>query len=118
MVVYDVISIHDYFNMIKIASRNVTLIFPADLQLKFLMCLWFGFKVLWDTHVFCCCGGGGGCGTVSDKLLRGSDDFVWSVEFTMYAKFLLEVEFHDLKVASVNVSVLHLPFLVLGYHET
>lgn len=52
---------------------------------------------------------------MSDKLLRGSDDFVWSVEFTMYAKFLLEVEFHDLKVASVNVSVLHLPFLVLGY---
>jgi speckle-type POZ protein len=40
--------------------------------------------------------------TVSDKLLRScSDDFVWPLDYSVaYGKFLVEVEFHDLKVAS------------------
>lgn len=43
---------------------------------------------------------------VSDKLLRsGSDDFVWPLDYSVaYGKFLVEVEFHDLKIASSQVS--------------
>lgn len=49
--------------------------------------------VLWDV-------------AVSDKLLRSSsDDFMWPLEYSVaYGRFLVEIEFHDLKVASSHVS--------------
>ena len=40
---------------------------------------------------------------VQDRLLRSSEDFVWPVETTFHGRFIIDVEFLDLKVASMNV---------------
>lgn len=39
---------------------------------------------------------------VQDRLLRSSEDFVWPVETTFHGRFTIDVEFLDLKVASMN----------------
>eukprot|EP00249_Psilotum_nudum_P009144 c21736_g1_i1 orf=449-1435(-) len=39
---------------------------------------------------------------VYDKLLRSSDDFVWPVDTTFHGRFIIDVEFLDLKVASMH----------------
>lgn len=39
---------------------------------------------------------------VTDKLLRTSDDFVWPVEMPFYSKFIIDVEFLDLKTVLAN----------------
>lgn len=39
---------------------------------------------------------------VTDKLLRTSDDFVWPVELPFFSKFIIDVEFLDLKTALTN----------------
>lgn len=44
------------------------------------------------------------CVAVQEKVLRTSEDFVWSAEFTYYGRFTVEVEFFDLKIWTENVS--------------
>lgn len=39
---------------------------------------------------------------VIDRLLRTSEDFVWPVDTTFHGKFIIDVEFLDLKVAAMN----------------
>ncbi|XP_057863892.1 BTB/POZ domain-containing protein At1g21780 isoform X1 [Cryptomeria japonica] len=39
---------------------------------------------------------------VHDRLLRSSEDYVWAVEIAYHGRFIIDVEFLDLKVASVN----------------
>ncbi|KAH9309453.1 hypothetical protein KI387_037364, partial [Taxus chinensis] len=39
---------------------------------------------------------------VHDRLLRSSEDYVWAIETTFFGRFMIDVEFLDLKVAPVN----------------
>ncbi|XP_078163527.1 BTB/POZ domain-containing protein [Carex rostrata] len=39
---------------------------------------------------------------VHEKVLRGSDDFVWQVDSMFHGRFTVDVEFLDLKIASIN----------------
>ncbi|KAL1833666.1 hypothetical protein DCAR_0103765 [Daucus carota subsp. sativus] len=39
---------------------------------------------------------------VTEKLLRTSEDFIWSAEFAYHGRFIAEVEFLDLKVCPKN----------------
>uniref|UniRef100_A0A0D6R2C6 BTB domain-containing protein n=1 Tax=Araucaria cunninghamii TaxID=56994 RepID=A0A0D6R2C6_ARACU len=39
---------------------------------------------------------------VHDKLLRSSEDFMWPLETTFHGRFIIDVEFLDLKVATMN----------------
>eukprot|EP01018_Ginkgo_biloba_P025143 Gb_00172 [translate_table: standard] len=39
---------------------------------------------------------------IIDKALKSNEDFVWPVELTFHGKFIIDVEFLDLKVASPN----------------
>lgn len=40
---------------------------------------------------------------VKDKQLKNSEDFVWAIEAPLTGKFIIDVEFLDLKTASSNV---------------
>eukprot|EP01018_Ginkgo_biloba_P009668 Gb_11912 [translate_table: standard] len=40
---------------------------------------------------------------IIDKVLKSSEDFVWPVELPFHGKFIIEVDFMDLKVAGPNV---------------
>ncbi|KAL9997425.1 putative BTB/POZ domain-containing protein AtSIBP1 [Helianthus debilis subsp. tardiflorus] len=40
---------------------------------------------------------------IRDKQLKSSDDFVWALEVPLTGKFIIELEFLDLKAASPNV---------------
>lgn len=40
---------------------------------------------------------------IRDKQLKGSEDFVWALEVPLTGKFIIDVEFLDLKTASLNV---------------
>lgn len=42
--------------------------------------------------------------SVHEKVLRGSDDFVWQVDSMFHGRFTVDVEFLDLKIASINVN--------------
>lgn len=44
---------------------------------------------------------------VIDKQIKTSDDFVWPIEVPLTGKFIIDVEFLDLKTAAPNV-----PFLI------
>uniref|UniRef100_A0A0D6R5J1 BTB domain-containing protein n=1 Tax=Araucaria cunninghamii TaxID=56994 RepID=A0A0D6R5J1_ARACU len=39
---------------------------------------------------------------VHDKLLRSSEDFMWPLETTFHGRFIIDVEFLNLKVAPIN----------------
>lgn len=41
---------------------------------------------------------------VHEKVLRGNDDFVWQVDSMFHGRFTVDVEFLDLKIASINVN--------------
>ena len=40
---------------------------------------------------------------VYDKLLRNSEDFVWPIDSSFHGRFIIDVEFLDLKIATMNV---------------
>lgn len=40
---------------------------------------------------------------VHERLLRTSEDFVWPIDSTFNGKFIIDVEFLDLKISPVNV---------------
>ena len=40
---------------------------------------------------------------VIDKLLKNNEDFVWTIEVPLTGKFIIDVEFLDLKIASPEV---------------
>lgn len=42
--------------------------------------------------------------TVHERLLRTCDDFVWPVDTTFVGRFIIDVEFLDLKICPLNVS--------------
>lgn len=39
---------------------------------------------------------------VYDKLLRSSEDFVWPIDSSFHGRFIIDVEFLDLKIATMN----------------
>ncbi|GFP99113.1 BTB/POZ domain-containing protein at1g55760 [Phtheirospermum japonicum] len=39
---------------------------------------------------------------VTDKQLKSNEDFVWAIEVPLTGKFIIDVEFLDLKIASLN----------------
>ena len=41
---------------------------------------------------------------VNERVLRTSEDFVWAVDSTFHGRFIVDVEFLDLKICPVNVS--------------
>lgn len=43
---------------------------------------------------------------VYERLLRTSDDFVWPIDSALQGRFIIDVEFLDLKIYSPNVSFL------------
>lgn len=45
--------------------------------------------------------------SVHEKLLRNSEDFVWPVDSTFHGRFIIDVEFLDLKIYPLNVSMFH-----------
>lgn len=40
---------------------------------------------------------------IKDKVLKNNEDFVWAIEVPLTGKFIIDVEFPDLKIASPNV---------------
>lgn len=42
--------------------------------------------------------------TVHERILRTCDDFVWPVDTTFVGRFIIDVEFLDLKICPLNVS--------------
>lgn len=40
---------------------------------------------------------------IKDKVLKNNEDFVWAIEVPLTGKFIIDVEFLDLKTASPNV---------------
>lgn len=40
---------------------------------------------------------------IKDKQLKSNEDFVWQIEVPLTGKFIIDVEFLDLKTASPNV---------------
>ena len=47
---------------------------------------------------------------VHDRLLRTCDDFVWPVDSTFHGRFIIDVEFLDLRICPLNVSSFMLSF--------
>lgn len=45
------------------------------------------------------------CVTVYDKLIRTTDDCVWHVDSSFHGRFTIDVEFLDLKISPLNVSL-------------
>lgn len=41
---------------------------------------------------------------VHERLLRTCEDFVWPVDSTFHGRFIIDVEFLDLKICPLNVS--------------
>lgn len=41
---------------------------------------------------------------VHERLLRTSDDFVWPIDITFQGRFIIDVEFLDLKIGTVYMS--------------
>ena len=41
---------------------------------------------------------------VHERLLWSNDDFVWPIDSTFYGRFIIDVEFLDLKLCSLNVT--------------
>lgn len=52
---------------------------------------------------------------VHERLLRTSEDFVWPVDSNFVGRFIIDVEFLDLKTCSVNVSSLNL-LTIIFFH--
>ena len=48
---------------------------------------------------------------ITDKQLKNNDDFVWQVEVPLTGKFIIDVEFLDLKAASPDVCF-YFPFVL------
>lgn len=42
---------------------------------------------------------------IIDKQLKNNDAFIWQIEVPLTGKFIIDVEFLDLKVASPEVSI-------------
>lgn len=40
---------------------------------------------------------------VTDKLLKSNDGFIWAIDDPLTGKFIIDVEFLDLKTASPDV---------------
>lgn len=40
---------------------------------------------------------------ITDKQLKNNDDFVWAIDVPLTGKFIIDVEFLDLKTASPGV---------------
>lgn len=49
---------------------------------------------------------------IKDKQLKNNDDFIWAIDVPLTGKFIIDVEFLDLKIASPCVSSLHLCLLI------
>lgn len=49
---------------------------------------------------------------ITDKQLKSNDDFVWAIEVPLAGKFIIDIEFLDLKIASSDVSI-YLPFFLI-----
>lgn len=43
---------------------------------------------------------------IRDKQLKSSEDFVWAIEVPLGGRFIIDVEFLDLKTSSPNVKIL------------
>lgn len=42
--------------------------------------------------------------TVQEKLIKTEDDFVWTVDTAPVGRFIIDVEFLDLKICTMKVS--------------
>lgn len=52
---------------------------------------------------------------ITDRQLKNSDDFVWQIEVPLTGKFIIDVEFLDLKATSPEVCAYsHLGSLALS----
>ena len=45
---------------------------------------------------------------IRDKLIKSNEDFVWAIEVPLTGKFIIDVEFLDLKTACPNVRIHYL----------
>lgn len=43
---------------------------------------------------------------ITDKEIKNNEDFVWALEVPLTGKFIIDVEFIDLKIGSPNVSII------------
>lgn len=50
---------------------------------------------------------------ITDRQLKNNDDFVWAIEVPLTGKFIIDVEFLDLKIAPTDVCILYLHLLTL-----
>lgn len=41
---------------------------------------------------------------ISDKLLKNNDDFVWAIDILFSGRFIIDVEFLDIKIVPQSVS--------------
>jgi hypothetical protein len=53
---------------------------------------------------------------ITDKQIKNNDDFVWAIEVPLTGKFIIDVEFLDLKTASPEVGI-YLLFCVFDYQS-
>jgi hypothetical protein len=59
---------------------------------------------------------------IKDKVIKSNEDFVWSLEIPLSGKFIIDVDFLDLKIASPDVCAYYLSlnyfidFLWYGIH--
>lgn len=42
---------------------------------------------------------------ITDRRLKNNEDFVWAIEVPLTGKFIIDVEFLDLKITSPDVSI-------------
>lgn len=46
---------------------------------------------------------------IIDKQIKNNDDFVWAIEVPLTGKFIIDVEFFDLKITSPDVCICYIP---------
>lgn len=46
---------------------------------------------------------------ITDKQIKSNDDFVWAIEVPLTGKFIIDVEFLDLKITPPNVCFYYIP---------
>lgn len=68
---------------------------------QFLVC----FRIYLDDCLF---------NSVHERLLRTSEDFVWPIDSTFHGRFVIDVEFIDLKISTLNVRASY-PLLDFNY---
>jgi hypothetical protein len=50
---------------------------------------------------------------IKDKVIKSNEDFVWSLEIPLSGKFIIDVDFLDLKIASPDVYAYYLSLIIL-----